>query len=101
MQALDEPRRRYGLRIGAEETRRVGPDLEAPRLELAREVSARGIGAAPAEQHRLTFRVARDETLRQHDAVYRGEASLYRLVRRKVDARRIEQGDLRLFAMCS
>ena len=69
MQALDQARRRYGLRVGAEEARRVGPDLEPARFELAGEVGARGVGAAAAEQHGVALRVARDEALRHHDAL--------------------------------
>src|SRR6185503_10569932 len=98
MQALDESRRRNGLWIGAEEARRIGPDLEAPRLELAGEVRARGIGAVAPEQYRLALRVARDEALRQNDAVDRSETRLQTLVRRKVATRRDESRALRLIA---
>src|SRR5690606_27258526 len=88
VQRLDEPRGRHGLRIGAEEARRVGPDLEPARLELAGKVCTRGVGAAAAEEHGLALRVARDEALRDHDAVDRREALLQRLVGREVAARR-------------
>src|SRR5688572_3515236 len=90
MQALDQARRRHRLRIRAEEARGIGPDLEATRLELAREVGARGVGAAAPEQDRLALRVARDEPLRKHDSLDRREALLQRLVRREIAARRNE-----------
>jgi hypothetical protein len=88
VQGLDEPRGRHGLRVGAEEARRIGPDLEPTRFELAGEIGAGGVRAASAEQHSLAVRVARNEPLREHDAVDRGEALLQRLIRRIVATRR-------------
>ena len=71
VQALDQPGRRHGLRIGAEKSRRVGPDLEPARLELAGEVGPGGVGAAAPEQHGLALGVACQEPLRQHDSLHR------------------------------
>ncbi len=98
VQRLDEPRRRNGLRVGAEEAGRIGPDLEPPRLELASEVGARGVRAAAAEQHRLALAVARDEALREHDTLEAREALLERLVGRKFAARRKKTCTLGLIA---
>src|SRR5213075_1364427 len=87
MERLDQPRGWHGLRVGAEEARRVGPNLEPPRLELAGEISARAVRAAAAEQDGLALRVACDETLRQHDPFDGREPILERTVGCEVAAR--------------
>ena len=53
VQRAQQPRRRDGARIGAEQARHVGPDLEARRGQLGREIGGRGVRAAAPKQHRI------------------------------------------------
>ncbi len=72
IERLEQARVRHRLGIRREHAGHVGPDLEPARAELGREVTARRVGAAATEQHRVAVRVARDEALRdQHLAARR------------------------------
>ncbi len=71
MQRAQQPRRRYGARVGAEHARHVGPNLQARRRELGGEIRSRGIRAAAPEQHRLARIVRGDESLRDDDLAAR------------------------------
>ncbi len=76
MQCHQQPRRRHDPRIRREHPGHVGPYLEPTRLQFRRHVGGRRIRAAPAQQHGLSLRITRDETLRQDDLPYSGHSLL-------------------------
>jgi hypothetical protein len=53
VQRLEQARVRDRLWIGREHAGHVGPDLEPSRAQLGREITARRVRAAAAEQHRI------------------------------------------------
>ena len=76
LERAQQARSGHRARIGAEHAGHVGPDLQAARLQLRREVAAGRVGAAAAEQHRVAALVARDEALRDPDGARRRPALL-------------------------
>ena len=84
MQGAQQPRRRHGARIGAEHAGHVGPDLEARRVQFGREIRARSVRPAAAQQHGFAGLVRGNESLGDHHLLERPPARLQRRVRREI-----------------
>ena len=66
VQLAQQSRSRHRARIGAEQTRHIGPNLETGGTELGCEIGSRRIRAAAPQQHRVSSRIGGDETLSDH-----------------------------------
>ena len=69
-----------GARIGAEQARHVGPDLQPLGTQLRGQIGGGGVRAAAPEQHGVAIFVAGDEALRKHDRRERRKPPLERRV---------------------
>ena len=76
VQHLEHARTVHKARVGTENPRHIGPDLQSPGTQPCRQARRTGVRTAATEQHGLVVLVGRDKPLGQDHCTRRGKLRL-------------------------